>query len=53
MDWFLYDNRLRHERVKSEKELPFLLCYQERSNNANIFSLLVYDFKVSIIKNAK
>ena len=54
MDWFLYDIGLRHERVKSEKELPFLLCYQERSNNANIiFSLLVYDFKVSIIENSK
>ena len=39
MDWFLYDNRLRHERVKDKKEfsskincrqfLPFLYFYHD------------------------
>ena len=27
-DWFLYDNSLRHERVKKEGDSnPFLLCF--------------------------
>ena len=31
MDWFLYDNGLRHERVKKYWILTFSLCLNKRS----------------------
>ena len=37
MDWFLYDNGLRHERVKLRKEKPIL-----------IFHLLLTQFSISV-----
>ena len=45
MDWFLYDNGLRHERVK--KKIPF--------NSSILFSAAKMNFKKdpSIIKSNK
>ena len=42
MDWFLYDNGLRHERVKSKYELapPFMDSMLERRNEP--YHLLIF-----------
>ena len=42
MDWFLYDSRLRHERVKKDKEFPrvcHITCIKKDNEFPKIKSL--------------